>query len=98
MCQEKNPLEFDLWFIAFRVSFLPRIEYDVNSSRNPGPVEKMTYDKSEREEVIRIAARPVARAKRYTPNVEFTAMDATRSDVEFLLAVAVIGFQLFLIQ
>jgi len=24
---------------------------------------------------------------RYTPNVEFSAMDATRSDVEFLLAV-----------
>jgi 2-isopropylmalate synthase len=38
-------------------------------------------------EVIRIAARSVARAKRYTPNVEFSAMDATRSDVEFLLAV-----------
>jgi 2-isopropylmalate synthase len=28
----------------------------------------------------------VAKAKRYTPNVEFSAMDATRSDVEFLLA------------
>jgi 2-isopropylmalate synthase len=38
-------------------------------------------------EVIRIAARSVTRTKRYTPNVEFSAMDATRSDVEFLLDV-----------
>jgi 2-isopropylmalate synthase len=43
--------------------------------------------KKSKEEVIRIAARSVARAKHYTPNVEFSAMDATRSNVEFLLAV-----------
>ena len=40
-----------------------------------------------KEEVIRIATRSVARAKKFTPNVEFSAMDATRSDVEFLIAV-----------
>jgi 2-isopropylmalate synthase len=40
-----------------------------------------------KEEVIRIAAQSVARAKRYTSNVEFSAMDATRSNVEFLIAV-----------
>jgi hypothetical protein len=34
-------LEVDLRFIAFPVSFLPRIKYGVNSSRNPGPVEKI---------------------------------------------------------
>ena len=40
-----------------------------------------------REEVIKIAGQCVARAKRHTPNVEFSAMDATRSDVRFLIAV-----------
>jgi len=40
-----------------------------------------------REEVIKITAQSVARAKRHTPNVEFSAMDATRSDVDFLIAV-----------
>jgi len=46
-----------------------------------------------KEEVIRIAARSVARAKKYTPNVEFSAMDATRSDVEFLSAVCEAAIQ-----
>jgi 2-isopropylmalate synthase len=49
--------------------------------------------KKSKEEVIRIAARAVARAKRYTPNVEFSAMDATRSDVEFLSAVCEAAIQ-----
>jgi 2-isopropylmalate synthase len=43
--------------------------------------------KKSKEEVIKIAAQSVARAKRYTPNVEFSAMDATRSDIEFLAEV-----------
>jgi len=43
--------------------------------------------KKSKEAVIRIATQSVARAKRYTPNVEFSAMDATRSDVEFLIAI-----------
>jgi len=37
--------------------------------------------------VVRIASQSVVRAKRLTPNVEFSAMDATRSDVRFLAAV-----------
>lgn len=40
-----------------------------------------------KEEVIRIAASSVARAKRYTRDVEFSAMDATRSDLDFLIRV-----------
>ena len=43
--------------------------------------------KISKQEVIRIAAQSVTKAKRYTPNVEFSAMDATRTDVEFLIAV-----------
>jgi 2-isopropylmalate synthase len=43
--------------------------------------------KISKREVVRISAQSVARAKRYTPDVEFSAMDATRTDVEFLIAV-----------
>jgi len=43
--------------------------------------------KKSKEEVIRIAAKSVVRAKKHTPDVEFSAMDATRSDVQFLAAV-----------
>jgi hypothetical protein len=34
-------LEVDLRFIALPGSFLPRIKYGVNSSRNPGLVERI---------------------------------------------------------
>lgn len=40
-----------------------------------------------RDEVIAIAVRSVKRAKKYTPNVEFSAMDATRSDWDFLVKI-----------
>jgi 2-isopropylmalate synthase len=43
--------------------------------------------KISKEEVIRITTQSVARARGYTPEVEFSAMDATRSNVEFLIAV-----------
>jgi len=43
--------------------------------------------KKSKEEVIRIAAKSVARAKKHTLDVEFSAMDATRSEVKFLAAV-----------
>jgi 2-isopropylmalate synthase len=43
--------------------------------------------KKSKEEVLKIAAQSVARAKRYTSNIEFSAMDATRSDIDFLCAV-----------
>ena len=37
-----------------------------------------------RDEVLTIAVKAVKRAKKYTPNVEFSAMDATRSDRDYL--------------
>jgi 2-isopropylmalate synthase len=40
-----------------------------------------------REEVMKIAEESVRRAARYTSNVEFSAMDATRSDWDYLCAV-----------
>jgi len=49
--------------------------------------------KKSKPEVIKIASQSVARAKRYTPHVEFSAMDATRSDVDFLAAVCEAAIQ-----
>jgi 2-isopropylmalate synthase len=49
--------------------------------------------KKSKEEVIQIAAKSVARAKRHTADVEFSAMDATRSEVSFLAAVVEAAIQ-----
>ena len=40
-----------------------------------------------RDEVLKIAVSSVKHAKKYTPNVEFSAMDATRSDRDYLCRV-----------
>ncbi len=40
-----------------------------------------------RDEVLKIAEAAVKRAKKHTPNVEFSAMDATRSDWDYLCKV-----------
>jgi 2-isopropylmalate synthase len=78
-----NPKDIDRAWEAVRVAKSPRLHTFISTS----DIHLQHQLKKSREEVIRIAARSVARAKRYTPNVEFSAMDATRSDVEFLLAV-----------
>lgn len=43
--------------------------------------------KMSRDEVVRIAREAVSRARNYCPDVEFSPMDATRSDPEFLYQV-----------
>jgi 2-isopropylmalate synthase len=78
-----NPKDIDRAWEAVRVAKSPRLHTFISTS----DIHLQHQLKKSKEEVIRIAARSVARAKRYTPNVEFSAMDATRSDVEFLLAV-----------
>jgi 2-isopropylmalate synthase len=40
-----------------------------------------------RDEVLKIAVQSVKRARKHTPNVEFSAMDATRSDWDYLCRV-----------
>lgn len=49
--------------------------------------------KKSQEEILDMATRSVARAKKYTEDVEFSPMDATRTDIKFLITVveAVIG-------
>jgi len=46
-----------------------------------------------REEVLEIAAQSVKRCKKYTDNIEFSAMDATRSDKEYLAKMYEIAIQ-----
>ena len=78
-----NPKDIDRAWEAVKGAKFPRLHTFISTS----DIHLKHQLKKSKEEVIRITARSVARAKRYTPNVEFSAMDATRSDVEFLSAV-----------
>lgn len=78
-----NPKDIDRAWEAVKGARFPRLHTFISTS----DIHLKHQLKKSKEEVIRITARSVARAKRYTPNVEFSAMDATRSDVEFLSAV-----------
>ncbi len=78
-----NPKDIDRAWEAVKGAKLPRLHTFVSTS----DIHLKHQLKKSKQEVIRIAAQSVARARRYTPNVEFSAMDATRSDVGFLIAV-----------
>jgi 2-isopropylmalate synthase len=78
-----NPKDIDRAWEAVKRAKLPRLHTFISTS----DIHLKHQLKKSKEEVIRIAARSVARARKYTPNVEFSAMDATRSDVDFLSAV-----------
>ena len=78
-----NPPDIDRAWEAVRGARLPRIHTFISTS----DIHLKYQLRKSRDEVVRIAAQSVARAKRHTPNVEFSAMDATRSDVDFLSAV-----------
>ena len=78
-----NPKDVDRAWEAVKGAKSPRLHIFVSTS----DIHLKHQLKKSKEEVIRIAARSVARAKRYTPNIEFSAMDATRSDIDFLSAV-----------
>lgn len=78
-----NPKDIDRAWEAVKEAKSPRLHVFVSTS----DIHLKYQLKKSREEIIRIASRSVERAKRYTQNVEFSAMDATRSDVEFLIAV-----------
>jgi 2-isopropylmalate synthase len=78
-----NPQDIDRAWEAVRGAKLPRIHTFISTS----DIHLKYQLKKTKEEVIRTTAQSVARAKRYTANVEFSAMDATRSEVGFLAAV-----------
>jgi 2-isopropylmalate synthase len=78
-----NPPDIDRAWEAIKKARFPRIHIFISTS----DIHLKYQLKKTKEEVLRIAAQSVRRAKRYTPNVEFSAMDATRTDVAFLCAV-----------
>ncbi len=78
-----NPQDIDRAWEAVKGAKFPRLHTFISTS----DIHLKHQLKKSKEEVIRIASQSVARAKRLTPNVEFSAMDATRSDVRFLAAV-----------
>jgi 2-isopropylmalate synthase len=84
-----NPHDIDRAWEAIKGARHPMLHTFISTS----DIHLKHQLKKSKEEVIRIAARSVARAKRYTPNVEFSAMDATRSDLDFLSAVCEAAIQ-----
>ncbi len=78
-----NPQDIDRAWEAVKLAKFPRLHTFISTS----DIHLKHQLKKSKEEVVRIASQSVARAKRFTPNVEFSAMDATRSDVKFLAAV-----------
>jgi 2-isopropylmalate synthase len=84
-----NPQDIDRAWEAVKVAKFPRLHVFISTS----DIHLKHQLKLSKEEVIRIAAQSVAKAKRHTPNVEFSAMDATRSDVKFLAGVVEAAIQ-----
>jgi 2-isopropylmalate synthase len=78
-----NPKDIDRAWEAVKGAKFPCLHTFISTSN----IHLKHQLKISKTEVIRIAAQSVARAKRFTPEVEFSAMDATRSDVEFLIAI-----------
>jgi len=78
-----NPSDIDRAWKAIKDAKHPRIHTFISTSS----VHLAHMIKKTKEDVIKVAAQSVARARRYTPNVEFSPQDATRTDVNFLFAV-----------
>jgi 2-isopropylmalate synthase len=78
-----NPQDIDRAWEAVKKAESPRIHTFISTS----DIHLKYQIRKSREEVIKITSQSVTRARRYTSNVEFSAMDATRSDVAFLCAV-----------
>ncbi len=78
-----NAKDIDRAWEAVKEAKFPRLHTFISTS----DIHLHHMMKKSREEVIRETARSVARAKRYTENVEFSAQDASRSDLNFLIAV-----------
>jgi 2-isopropylmalate synthase len=78
-----NRQDIDRAWEAIKMAKFPRLHIFISTS----DIHLKHQLKKSREEVINISAEAVARAKRYTSHVEFSGMDATRTDIEFLSAV-----------
>lgn len=78
-----TPADIDRAWEALRFARSPLIHVFIATS----DIHLQYKLRKSREEVLEEAGRAVAYAKRYTPEVEFSAEDATRSDPEYLARV-----------
>lgn len=78
-----NNDDIDRAWEAVRVAKMPRIHTFISTS----DIHLKHQFRKTRDEVLKIAVDSVKRAKKYTDNVEFSAMDATRSDWDYLCKV-----------
>jgi len=75
-----NPEDIDRAWEAIKEATHPRIHVFLSSS----DIHLGYQLKKSREEVLKTAAEMVARAKKYTDDVEFSPMDASRTEPEYL--------------
>jgi len=75
-----NDEDIDRAWKAIKAAAQPRIHTFISTS----DIHLKHQFKKTRDEVLVIAVAAVKRAKKYTDNVEFSAMDATRSDWDYL--------------
>ncbi|MCX8022411.1 MAG: 2-isopropylmalate synthase [Syntrophorhabdaceae bacterium] len=78
-----NDEDIDRAWEAIKIAAKPRIHTFISTS----DIHLKYQFRKTKEEILKIAVRAVERAKGYTDNVEFSAMDATRSDWDYLCAV-----------
>jgi len=75
-----NNEDIDRAWEAIKNAAMPRIHTFISTS----DIHLKHQFRKTRDEILKIAVDAVKRAKKYTPNVEFSAMDATRSDWDYL--------------
>ncbi len=75
--------DIDRAWEAIKIAKKPRIHTFISTS----DIHLKHQFRKNKDEILEIAVNAVKRAKRYTDNVEFSAMDATRSDWDYLCQV-----------
>ncbi len=75
-----NPADIDACWEAVQYAAHPRIHVFLSSS----DIHMLHQLKKDRDEVLEQARTMVARAKRYTDDIEFSPMDATRSERQYV--------------
>jgi 2-isopropylmalate synthase len=83
------PADIDRAYEALKDGNDPRIHVFLSSS----DIHLKNQMRKSRSEVLDIAAAMVARAKGYLPNIEFSPMDATRTDRDYLVDMLTIAIQ-----
>jgi 2-isopropylmalate synthase len=75
-----NPQAIDRAWDAIKEAARPRIHIFLSSS----DIHLMYQLKKSRDEILQTSREMVARAKKYTPDIEFSPMDASRTDLTFM--------------